>query len=186
MDSKETSLGRISICVNISVHYAYTHMDFFFFLLLLHVLCVHAMSQEMPLSTSITKIVFHYIEVLRFSFIHIHSSRCERQRTRWPCKWSASVQLFFFFSIPPTLRSGRVYPIPEEPRSDSRKLSKEETTWVLIPGEGSKRRSAYWKQGPIVIWVTQQGWRTGRSCEVIGGWRNGKGRMMWGTPCGGY
>lgn len=65
----------------------------------------------------------------------------------WKAKNKVTLQMkcfcatfFFFFIIPPTLQSGRVYPIPEEPRSDSCKLSKEETTWVLIPGGRVKEK----------------------------------------------
>lgn len=96
---------------------------------------------------------------------------------------------FFFFSLT-SISVQKVSEFTPSWRSQGRAvvlLSEEETNLALNSrGITPKRRSAYWKQGPIVISVIQEGWRTRRSCEVIGSWRSGRGRPRWGTPCEGY
>lgn len=98
---------------------------------------------------------------------------------------------FFFFSLT-SISVQKVSEFTPSWRSQGQAvvlLSEEETNLALNSrGITQKRRSAYWKQGPIVISVIQEGWRTGRSCEVIGSWRSGRGRgrPRWGTPCEGY
>lgn len=104
---------------------------------------------------------------------------------------------FFFFPHFPAVYSISVQRLSEfiqSWRSHGRALllSKEETNMALnsrgIPQKKEKRRgSASLKQEPIVIWVTQEGWRTGRRFEATGGWRSGTGRWWrWVTPCAGY
>lgn len=57
------------------------------------------MPRHLGQQVQVTKIVCHYIEVLRFPFFHIRSIRHERQRTRRPCVWSASVHFSFCVSV---------------------------------------------------------------------------------------
>lgn len=127
----QTQRKPLQGCISISMRV------FFLFFYCVYSVCAHW--AKTCQSTSTTKIVFHYIEVLRFSFIRIHTSRRERQRTRWPCVLKCFCATFFsipfsplFFSLASLYRKCQSLPNPRGAKGQTVVLSKEETTWLLI------------------------------------------------------
>lgn len=95
--SPETQRSPLSPCRAASAHVCTHACMCVFHFYCIYCVCILSFRNNKPLPTTTSNKNSVSLDTSpEISFSLIHSFRCERRRTRWPCLLSASVQLFFF------------------------------------------------------------------------------------------